>query len=141
MSASAIDADLLRAYQQTHYRVYADKPFVLQLERSNAALAALHAAHGVSCSAYLSACNPFSLALTYADNDQRHHALGQRLALDRWTYLAGEGVDPSGLWPAEPSYLVLGMDLETARALAHSLQQNALLWSGANAVPALVLLR
>jgi hypothetical protein len=42
----------------------------------------------------------------------------------------GEGVDPSGKWPAEPSILVLGIKLDEALSIGHRYQQNAILFIG-----------
>jgi hypothetical protein len=51
------------------------------------------------------------------------------------------GFDPSGNWPAEKSFLALGLDLEVSRALGAEFQQNAVLWANADAIPRLILLR
>jgi hypothetical protein len=37
--------------------------------------------------------------------------------------------------------LILGLDLEAARTLGNRMEQNAIVWIGADAVPELVLLK
>ncbi len=54
--------------------------------------------------------------------------------------IEGMGIDPSGKWPAEKSFLALGLDLETSRALGREFGQNAIVWAGADAIPRLILL-
>lgn len=53
----------------------------------------------------------------------------------------GEGKQPSGDWEGEDSLLVLGINLEDAKAVWIKWGQNAILWSGADGVPQLILLR
>ena len=55
-------------------------------------------------------------------------------------YLPGVAVDPFGEWPDEPSFLVMGLSLESAKALAARYQQNAILWCGSTGIPELILL-
>lgn len=74
-------------------------------------------------------------------NAAAHARLGAELAAAGYRVVEGAGEDPDGRWPAEPSYLVLGMDLEAARELGRRYGQNAIVWAGADAVPELLLLR
>jgi hypothetical protein len=55
--------------------------------------------------------------------------------------IPGIGVHPTGEWRGEPSYLVPGLSREAAEELGRQFEQNALIWSGADAVPELLLLR
>jgi hypothetical protein len=55
-------------------------------------------------------------------------------------FLRGEGVDPSGSWPGEPSVLVLGITEEEARRLGRRYGQNAIVVAGRDAVARLVML-
>jgi hypothetical protein len=47
---------------------------------------------------------------------------------------------PTGRWPDEHGYLVLGRTMRTVKALGVTFGQNAGLWMGKDAVPKLVLL-
>lgn len=52
--------------------------------------------------------------------------------------LPGFGQGADGDWTPEPSFLVLGIPLETAKFLAGKYSQNAFLWCPETAVPELV---
>jgi hypothetical protein len=139
--ASAIDAETLRAYRETHYRVLGDAPMTLRIDQPSAALAALHQALGVDCSAFITAANPFSRHCDDDANARRQQTLARDIAGMGLRAMEAAGEHPSNGWPAEPSFLVPGLSRANARALGEKYQQNALVWCGADAVPRLVLLR
>ena len=139
--ASLVGEEVLRAYRETAYRVRADPPFVLTVDARSPELAAEHARQGVAASAFVTACNPFGRLLGARENARRHAALGRALLARGAPCVEGVGAHPDGRWPGEPSYLVFGTTAAAARALGARLEQNALLWSGPDAVPRLVLLR
>ena len=56
-------------------------------------------------------------------------------------YHEGMGEHPSGQWPGEPSFLILGLPLDAAKQLGARHEQNAIVWCGTDAVPQLILLR
>ena len=56
-------------------------------------------------------------------------------------FLEGLGQHPSKEWPGEPSLLVLGLTRDASCALGRRLEQNAIIFCGADAVAELVLLR
>ncbi len=136
-----MDHALLQAYRETEYRVSADTPIVLRVDQACAALAKLHSQHQVQCSAFITAYNPYSQRLDAVSNDLRQTRLQQALQRKGLATLPGIGQHPTNQWPAEISFLVLGIDLEAAKALALAYEQNAIIWSAADAVPQLVLLR
>lgn len=151
-STPGVSADLIRAYRETHFRVAASVPgsallpgelfleagFVLQVGQPSAALQALHRAAGVKCSAFITACNPFSQALTPKQNQERMNVLRAELGRQSLTYLNGEGVHPNGQWPGEASVLVLGISREAAQRMGEHWEQNAIVWCGEDAVPELL---
>lgn len=138
---SRLPPTLLAAYRATWYEVNgASPPFVLRVDEPSAALAACHRAHGVHCSAFLTAWNPGSRPAAAAENHAAAEDLERRLASAGYRTLAGRGVDPDDRWPPEDSRLVLGVDRRTAVAIAREFRQAGLLYSGADAVPRLVLL-
>jgi hypothetical protein len=104
-------------------------------------LASEHKRHRVDCSAYITACNPFSQILDDKANVERHAALGREISQRRLTCIEGIGQHPSNQWPGEASYLIFGLTLEAAKALGTRLDQNAIVWSSTDAVPQLILLR
>ena len=138
---SSLDSALLQAYRETRYEVSADPPVILSIGAASAPLRALHGRFGVECSAFVSACNPFSRRLDAASNAARHRALLQALAAEGWRFLEGAGRHPSNGWPAEPSALVFDLPLEASREFGRRYEQNAFVWCGLDAVPQLVLLR
>ena len=84
---------------------------------------------------------PFSQILDDEANAERHAALGQELGRRSLASIEGIGQHPSNLWPGEPSYLVFGLTLVAAKTLGTRLEQNAIVWTGTDAVPQLILLR
>ncbi len=66
---------------------------------------------------------------------------GLELGRRSLAYIEGIGQHPSKQWPGEASYLVFGLELEAAKTLGRALRQNAIVWSDADAVPRLILLR
>jgi hypothetical protein len=129
------------AYQQTHYRVLGAVPTLLQVGVASGDLAILHATHQTDCSAFITACNPLGVITNDAANAQRQQALRAELSRKGRVVLPGIGQHPTGAWPGEPSYLVLGLTRAAAQALGRQFQQNAIIWAGANTVPELILLR
>jgi Protein of unknown function (DUF3293) len=139
-----LDAALLRAYAETDYCVWEDRTdalaFVLKVAEVSRPLAELHKKSGVDCSAFITACNPWGQAFSVHANEARQRALQGVLKQRSLRWLGGIGQDPSSQWPGEPSVLVLGLSLAAAKVLAEDFEQNAFIWSGADAKPQLVLL-
>jgi len=136
-----IAPETVQAYLQTDYRVLADPGFVLRIGEPCASLLNAHQQHEVSCSAFLTACNPFSQPTNAPTNSARQVELLAELEHRSLLVVPGIGQHPSNGWPAEESVLVFGLALEAAKVLATRFQQNAFVWSGADAMPQLVLLR
>jgi len=63
------------------------------------------------------------------------------LRLRSLPFIERVGQHPSNRWAPEPSFLVLGLSLEAAKALGSRHEQNAIVWCGIDATPQLVLLR
>lgn len=139
--ASSIDPVLAQAYRETEYRVCADHPFVLRVGTRSADLLDLYRSHQVDCCVFITACNPYSKKLGDAENGARQLALARELERAGLAWHPGEGEHPSGDWPAEPSFLVMGADLASSKSMGIRLEQNAVIWCGADAIPALVMLR
>lgn len=138
---SEIDPAMLQAYSETEFRVFGACPTTLLIGRHSSDLAQIHKAHSVQCSAFITACNPFSKSFDDEANAERQASLAAELRHRSLNFVDGVGQHPSNQWPGEPSFLVLGITLEAAKILARRLEQNAIVWSGADAVPVLVLLR
>ncbi|MFL9855102.1 DUF3293 domain-containing protein [Paraburkholderia madseniana] len=140
-SDSDILHETIQAYLETDYRACGDTPTTLKVGETNPTLATLHEAHDAECSAFITACNPFSQSSSDDFNAARQQALADELKDLGFTFIDGIGQHPSNNWPGETSFLVLGLPIETAKALGTRYGQNAIVWSGADATPQLVLLR
>jgi hypothetical protein len=138
---SVIDAGLIQAFREIHYQVHGAEPFTLRMDEHSAALAAAHKRFRSDCCAFITACNPFSEGVDAASNAQLHADLGLELARRSLAHIEGIGQHPSNQWPGDASYLVFGLKLEAAKTLGRALKQNAIVWSDADAVPRLILLR
>jgi Protein of unknown function (DUF3293) len=142
MGVQLASSDLIAAYHATHYRVTdTECPFVLRIGVHSAELEALHARHGVACSAFLTAWNPRSRRATLEDNLEAQGRMTAELTHAGYALVAGVGEDPVGAWPGEPSVLMLGVPRAHAEAIGRRYAQNAVVWVGEDAVPELVLLR
>jgi Protein of unknown function (DUF3293) len=148
-SESTLPASLVRAYRETHYKVFAATgteaiAFTLLIDQACVELSAAHRRHGADCSAYITACNPYSQSLRPDENAKRQGELARELRSRDLAFDDGAGHHPSNGWEGglgEPSYLVYGLGLDAAKALARQFEQNAFVFSGIDAVPRLILLR
>ena len=142
---SCIAPDLLDAYKQTHYVIHDDSggagPVTLFVGVRSDALAALQKKCGVDCCAFITACNPLSQSLSDGQNANRQKELLSVLKARSLRWIDGIGKHPSNDWPGEPSVLVLGLSLASAKVLEQAYEQNAFVWAGADATPQLVLMR
>lgn len=141
ISDSIIDTSTVQAYLETDFRVLGNPPFMLRVGAASAELMALHKGCDVESSTFITTCNPFSQPFDEEANSQRQAALASELKFRSLAFISGVGQHPSNKWPAEPSFLVLGVSRETAKALGTKYQQNAIVWNGIDANPELVLLR
>jgi hypothetical protein len=138
---SLIPPRILEAYQQTEYRVLGPAPWVLRVSCHSPELLSLHRHHGVDCSCLVTACNPLSRLQSDRQNRLAMERLEQVLRGADRKWIEAVGYLPGGDWPAEPSLLVLGCPLAEAEQLGKRFQQNAVLWSGSDGVPRLILMR
>ena len=141
MSVSVIDPSTVQAYLETDYIVHVEPTFILKVGQTSDALMELHRQHHVACSAFVTACNPYSAMLDDTVNAERQATLAKELVRRSLQAIAALGQHPGNSWPGEESYLVPGLSLEAAKALGMRFQQNGILWAGADAVPQLILLR
>lgn len=135
-----MDAELLAAYRVALYRVddqgYA---FVLRVGEPSAALASCHADFGVTCSTFITACNPRSRPTERDANEAAMRRLERALDEQGRAWLKGVGAAPDASWEPEPSLLVPGLEADAALDLARAFDQHAIVWAGTDAVPRLVL--
>jgi len=139
MMQAVMEENLIHAYAETQYCVEDDPPFTLMVGQASVALLACHKRHRVDCSAFITAWNPFSQQLTAQENEERHQALIAEIKGRSLSFLPGVGQHPSNNWPGEQSVLVMGLSLEAAKTLGRRFEQNAVVWTGRDGIPQLVL--
>lgn len=142
MSETNISKELVAAYLKTDFIVFQDTlNFTLRINAYSEPLSELHKQHGVDSSALITAFNPFSKIATEEQNLIRQDELEKDLKLIGGTILLGAGVNPEKTWPEEANYLTLGITENEACKLGNKYQQNAIVFSAADSIPHLILLR
>jgi len=142
---SELPGDLIATYRSAHYRAGSgQEAIVLRVDQYSEPLSRLFSTSGRLCAAFITAGNPYGMRQSQEEN--RAACARLRAKLDQYVSRSGDmiegmGFDPSEEWPGEESFLVLGLDLETSRALGNEFQQNAIIWADADAIPRLILLR
>ena len=137
-----IDTSKIEAYMQTDYCVGpSHAPFVLRIGVHSKALERLYQDTGQNCALFITAFNPFGSQQSDEANIAAHTQLGDQLRALTKLVIEGEGVDPGRQWPAERSFLAIGIDRDTATRLGQQVRQDAVVWVGPDAVPELLLLR
>ena len=137
---TSVPPDLLDAYRRTEYRVAdGSYAFVLRIDEPSDSLRTCHAAFGVDCSTFITACNPRSAPTAPDINEEAMRRLEQEVESRGFFVLRGIGVDPTGAWAGEPSLLVLGLDEESGRALAAEFGQYAVVCASEDATPRLAI--
>jgi hypothetical protein len=138
---SQISQALIQAYLGTAYSAQtAVGGITLKIGVRSDEIVMLLASSGADCAAFITAENPFSEPQTPAANAERQRRLGNELTALGLTYFPGKGQGEDPSWPAEASFLVLGMGRAVASDVGRKYGQNAVVWIAADGVPELVLL-
>jgi len=132
--------DPAEAYRRALYVVYGAPDLVMRIGERNAVLDALLDEDGAATAAYLTAANPNGEPRDETANELSCAALHQALADAGYTCYAGEGRDPRGAWPAEPSVLAIGVSRHEAIVIGRSYEQNAIVFIERGKAPELVVL-
>ena len=141
---SGIDPAKIAAYQDTDYVVRVRQgQFVLRIGQVSPELQALYAETGQDSAVFITAYNPEGALQADALNQAAHEAL--RNALSALTDLLfegeGRGTEDNAGWPAEKSFLALGIDQEESARLGRQFRQDAVVRAGPDGVPELLILR
>ncbi len=132
-------ASLIRAYEAAEYHVWAQhQTLVLRIHQYQPELDLLLAQQNVSNGAFITAYNPQSQRVDDASNQLAHAQLETILITQARVYYPGAGIDPDGVWPPEPSFMILGLTQENARLLAKQFCQRALVWVAYGQAPQLI---
>ena len=140
-SESSLPRELIEAYRETHYMVVGYGSLTLLVDQANTELDAAHRQHQTDCSAFITACNPFSRSLPDEENSDLQRRLAAHLRQSERPFFEGIGQHPATDWGGEASFLVFDLSLEDAKALCTQFEQTGFVWSGADAIPRLILLR
>jgi hypothetical protein len=140
-SASGIARSTIEAYLATEYRFWGEWSITLRIGERNTRLSAIYRGQAVGSAAVITAWNPLSEIRSNHENCLAQDRLIAELDRRSLIHKAGQGADPSGIWPAEDSRLVLGIDLTAAMQLGRQFDQNGIVWVKSDAVPTLILLR
>lgn len=129
---SAERAALDAAFRQTTYRAHTPQGTVdIRIEQVPLGL-------DDTCWAFLTAYNPLPRNLDDQENQRRQQELETQLLQKGWRFHPGEGVGDDGTWPPEPSFLVLGLTLEQATALAATYDQLSFVYGKPGGVAELI---
>ncbi|MDV6314774.1 DUF3293 domain-containing protein [Idiomarina sp. HP20-50] len=125
-----MDKKLLANYKNTNYRFMADgQQVTLTIGQKNVYFDRLCDSLNQRNGAFITAFNPHSQLLSIKENRERNKQLESTLReIGEVHYFRGEGQDRNKQWPAEESYMVLGLKQQTVIDLARQYQQNALVW-------------
>ncbi len=135
-----VGPDLILAYLGAEYAVFGEPELVLRIGEPSAPLDALLGAEGADTAAYLTAANPHGRLAGTIENVLASTALLEAQREAGYACFAGEGRDPQGEWPAEPSVLVVGITRAEAEVLGRGYEQNAIVFVEKGRAPELVLL-
>lgn len=140
-SVSQIPDEVVQAYLNTEFKVRTPTPFTLKANRASPDLLALYVDADEKSAAFITACNPHGELLTPTLNAALQLQLQHELDSRKLRSVPGIGLDPSGEWDGEESFLVLGVSLSEAKDIGMRYRQNAIIWAGEDGLPQLVLLR
>ncbi len=138
---TAIPVATIDAYLATDYQVNTVERFVLNVGRPSPELARWFQTNKEDQAAFITAWNPLGKSASDTTNRIAEQKLIADIEACGFPYLEGEGKDPSGLWPSEPSLLVFGISLESAKALVKRFRQDGFIYVGGDVTPQLILLR
>ena len=135
---SAPGAALMAAYRATRYRASLEDHVVeLQIDKICWPLALHFKSNRFRSAAFVTACNPLSLALDSDTNALRQAQLSELLRRTAYGFVEGEGVDGSGAWLAEASFLVFNISEDRCEKLMRRFQQWAYVFVGRDCIPRL----
>ena len=135
---STIPQELLLAYQDTNYIVYAAQGFILRVSEYSAAFAELAETQKYRQAVFITAHNPHSNIQTPQQNRDVQDLLRAQVLKNRWNYFEGVGQSRDGSW-RENSLLIFGPSRLEAQGLGKKYNQLAVVWVDESAVPEILL--
>lgn len=132
----------MESYKKTKYVIFTEPPFTLRLGKASRELASLYAREKVESASIITA---WRTSYSRSTNDAWQEILIAEVNAQGFRYLLGEGRTMYPGWGTKSlnyekmqCLLILGMTETEAMALGKRVLQNAVLWSGRDAVPKLV---
>ena len=138
---SNIKQELLDSYTEANYHVYANPSFILKIGQSSKELRKLLTDLNVKYAAFITAFNPYSRELELFENRLRNKKLEEKIQSLALYYIKGDGRCGDSGEVGEESFLVFGLSKKQAINLGMESKQNAIVVSGTNATPSLLLLK
>ena len=120
-----LDEALLKAYNETEYRLLLEPVIVLVPGQTSSAADDLLNSLGNSSGILMTAYNPTNVTKTAAENAKAQNQLIEDINSRGLQHLPAEGVGMDGLWPPEPSIFLCGLNSTEANDLAVKYQQAA----------------
>ena len=120
-----LDEALLKAYNETEYRLLLEPVIVLVPGQTSSAADDLLNSLGSSSGIVMTAYNPMSVTKTEPENDQAQSQLIEDINSRGLQHLPAEGLGVDGLWPPEPSIFICGLNATEANEIAKKYQQAA----------------
>jgi hypothetical protein len=115
------------AYRATTFRSHTFSGTIdIRIDQAHPQLDLLHRNASVQSWCFITAYNPRSNPLSQIMNERRQEALREAIASRGLAVFEGEGIGDDGTWPAEPSFLVLGISRSDAMALGRQFDQAAI---------------
>ena len=101
---------LWHAYEQTQFYVHECTPeFCIRIGSHHEQLDRLQLEHNCDAWSYITASNPASERLSEDQNTGRNRELEALIRSQDLVFYRGEGVGSDPTWPAEASFLILGI--------------------------------
>ena len=139
-----LSPELKRAYEQAVYAIFASPGIEFRVGEASDTLDAMMAINHVRCAAFVSSATargePSSENRRRLEDFLLRAHVGDVAAARKYRVYQGEGRDPGGKWPAEPSVLIMGITRDEAEALGRKLEQNAIVYLEKGAAPELLVL-
>lgn len=142
MITAEISPELIATYKAAIYQASADTEIItLHIDQYCASLYRLLLKTGHRSAVFITAFNPRSQQQNRRKNLTSNGQLYKTLTQYSHALFNGVSSDPENKWPAEKSFLALGINLKLAKQIGQQFNQNAIVWADVAAIPRLVLLR
>jgi hypothetical protein len=120
--------DIIQAYKKTHYKT--ESGITLHVDSRAPELDELLSNSGLSTAIFITAWNPYSKMKSAGENKELNEQLRYDLLslTPEDNIIQGFGQDPTGEWPGEESFLIIGISREAGIQLSKKYRQNAFIF-------------